>query len=254
VIHYHGGPITPQTAAIALWTRRHAMVSFARPDQMALAAEICQSFALDNGAFSLWRAGEGVVDVVAFADWVRQWERHPGYDFALIPDAIDGDEAVNDGLIARWHAQRVRSGVPVWHLHERLERLDWLVRCTESRVYPLVALGSSGAFAKIGTDAWWGRIAEAMTVACDDDNTAVADAPDRACGHCGLANTPEGHDGCLGTLREVTNACCGHGRGEEAYVVLDDGTRLAGVAAIEFFQSALVSVRGAATGLGRDGA
>jgi hypothetical protein len=169
VIHYHGGPITPQTAAIALWTRRHAMVSFARPDQMALAAEICQSFALDNGAFSLWRAGEGVVDVVAFADWVRQWERHPGYDFALIPDAIDGDEAVNDGLIARWHAQRVRAGVPVWHLHERLERLDWLVRCTESRVYPLVALGSSGAFAKIGTDAWWGRIAEAMTVACDDE-------------------------------------------------------------------------------------
>jgi hypothetical protein len=65
VIHYHGGPITPQTAAIALWTRRHAMVSFARPDQMALAAEVCQSFALDNGAFSLWRAGEGVVNGVA---------------------------------------------------------------------------------------------------------------------------------------------------------------------------------------------
>jgi len=75
----------------------------------------------------------------------------------------------------------------------------------------------------------------------DDDNTAVADAPDRTCGYCGVANTPEGHDGCLGTLRDVTNACCGHGRGEEAYVVLDDGKRLAGVAAIEFFQ--LVSAR-----------
>jgi hypothetical protein len=38
--------------AHATWTRRHAFVSFERPEQVALAAEICQSFALDNGAFS----------------------------------------------------------------------------------------------------------------------------------------------------------------------------------------------------------
>ncbi len=40
------------------------------------------------------------------------------------------------------------------------------------------------------------------------------------CEQCGLPPTPEGHDGCLGTLPESTvmNACCGHGRDSAAYV------------------------------------
>jgi len=38
------------------------------------------------------------------------------------------------------------------------------------------------------------------------------------CGHCGLKRTPEGHDGCIGTLPNVMNACCGHGETEMAYV------------------------------------
>lgn len=42
----------------------------------------------------------------------------------------------------------------------------------------------------------------------------------RECGHCGRANTPEGHDGCLGTLPFVKNACCGHGVDDEAYIAL----------------------------------
>lgn len=46
MIHYHGGPVTPLPASLALWQGRHAMVSFARPDQIALVAEVCQSFAL----------------------------------------------------------------------------------------------------------------------------------------------------------------------------------------------------------------
>lgn len=45
----------------------------------------------------------------------------------------------------------------------------------------------------------------------------VADVPDIDCGYCGLTNTPEGHDGCLGTLPGVRNACCGHGSPAEAY-------------------------------------
>lgn len=40
----------------------------------------------------------------------------------------------------------------------------------------------------------------------------------RSCGHCGLHNTKEDHDGCLGTLQGVMNACCGHGRIGETYV------------------------------------
>lgn len=55
-----------------------------------------------------------------------------------------------------------------------------------------------------------------------DTGEPVSANPNRDCGHCGLANTPEGHDGCLGTLPGVMNACCGHGTGE-AYVQFPPG-------------------------------
>ena len=54
----------------------------------------------------------------------------------------------------------------------------------------------------------------------------------RPCGKCGLPFTPEGHDGCLGTLPGVMNACCGHGCTESAYVQFWNGERLSGKAAI----------------------
>lgn len=41
------------------------------------------------------------------------------------------------------------------------------------------------------------------------------------CSHCGIGRTPEGHDGCIGTLKNVMNACCGHGQIEMAYVQFD---------------------------------
>ena len=40
----------------------------------------------------------------------------------------------------------------------------------------------------------------------------------RPCGHCGRPNTKEGHDGCLGTIPNAINACCGHGVNDEAYI------------------------------------
>ena len=45
----------------------------------------------------------------------------------------------------------------------------------------------------------------------------------RSCGHCGKSNTQEGHDGCLGILLGIMNACCGHGIESDAYVQFDDG-------------------------------
>lgn len=38
------------------------------------------------------------------------------------------------------------------------------------------------------------------------------------CNICKKCRTIEGHDGCIGTLENVMNACCGHGISEEAYV------------------------------------
>lgn len=55
------------------------------------------------------------------------------------------------------------------------------------------------------------------------------------CSHCNLPPAKEGHDGCLGTLPEdvVMNACCGHGRAEQAYVQYWDGSAVRGAEAIK---------------------
>ena len=163
MIHYHGGPITPLSVATDLWTGRHAFVSFERPEQIALAAEVCQSFALDNGAYSVWRRG-ATLDVKGYVEWVQEWERHPGFDWALIPDVIDGTEADNDRMFAAYHQAGgdLLRGVPVWHLHESYERLARLCR-----TFPRVALGSSGEWADVGTLSWWYRMGGAMDFICD---------------------------------------------------------------------------------------
>lgn len=54
------------------------------------------------------------------------------------------------------------------------------------------------------------------------------------CAHCKKPPTPEGHDGCLGTLPEpIMNACCGHGNDDQAYIQYWGGKRIAGREAVE---------------------
>ncbi|HGQ7300435.1 TPA: hypothetical protein ACMFPK_000849 [Pseudomonas aeruginosa] len=160
MIHYHGTPIggTRQDAARFL-AGRHALVPFPRQDDIAIVAEVCQSFCFDNGAFSVWKKG-GTLDIEGYLRWVDDWRRHPGFDWALIPDVIDGDEADNDRLLEQWPEQL--PGVPVWHLHESLERLQRL-----ASVWRTVAIGSSGQWATPGTAPWWKRISAAMNSICD---------------------------------------------------------------------------------------
>lgn len=161
MIHYHGTPVGgPRQDAVRFLTGRHALVSFAYPDDLPIVADVCQSFVLDNGAFTTWKQGRQM-DWDGYISWVHEWCRHPGLDWALIPDVIDGDESENDKLLKRW--PRKLPGVPVWHLHEPVARLKWL-----AREYRTVALGSSGKFASVGTTAWWTRITQAMETICDD--------------------------------------------------------------------------------------
>lgn len=56
------------------------------------------------------------------------------------------------------------------------------------------------------------------------------------CGHCNLPFTPEGHDGCIGTLPNVLNACCGHGITQDAYVQFEDRT-IRGQEAIDYINN-----------------
>jgi len=67
MIHYHGGPITPTSAVIAVWPGRHAFISYAYPQQMTIADDVVRSFVLDNGAFSAWTKCEPL-DILASAD------------------------------------------------------------------------------------------------------------------------------------------------------------------------------------------
>lgn len=163
MIHYHGTPIGGSRQDVARFlVGRHALVPYPRQDDMGAVAEFCQSFCFDNGAFSVWKRGE-VLDVDGYTRWTEQWHRHPSFDWALIPDVIDGSEADNDALLRDWPEQLRAKGVPVWHMHESLERLRRL--CAE---WATVALGSSGQWATPGTSGWWARMAEAMTSICDE--------------------------------------------------------------------------------------
>jgi len=167
MIHYHGGPITPRSAAIQAWQRRHACISFANPQDVDLAAEVCQSFILDNGAYPLHTSGAGAVDVVGYAEFVDQWSRHPGFDWCLIPDKIDGTELDNDALLSEWLRQSVAS-VPVYHLHESLERLRSL-----ASGFQRIAIGSSGEYWEVGSVKWWHRMHECMGVVCDEEGRPI---------------------------------------------------------------------------------
>lgn len=141
MIHYHGGPITPDTCAMKAWRARHAFISFVNDSQIDLAAEICQSFAIDNGAFSIWKkSGKNKIDWDDYYVFVERWKNHPGLDFTVIPDVIDGGAAANDALLAEWPHGKF-FGCPVWHMNESDDRFIRL--CNE---YPRVAIGSCGEY------------------------------------------------------------------------------------------------------------
>lgn len=171
MIHYHGGPCTPQTAARRVYTGGHAFISISSPQDLGLALEVCQSLAVDNGAFPAWSSGKPIKDWKHFYEWVAELHRYPPFDFAVIPDVIDGGEAENDALLAEWPWQEPKNkwvGAPVWHMHESLERLLRL-----ALEWPRVCIGSSGQFATVGDAKWWNRMAEAMNTVCDKNGNPI---------------------------------------------------------------------------------
>lgn len=146
---------------------RHGFVSYAHSSSIGLVSEICQSFALDNGAFSTWKTGK-TFDVTGFAAFVKQWHKHPSLDWYCIPDAIDGNDDDNAKMRASWFktvgAEIYSKGVPVWHLNESLDVLQYM-----TVAYKRIAFGSAGAYSQIGSDAWWSRMSEAMDIVCDSE-------------------------------------------------------------------------------------
>ena len=161
--HYHGTPMGQRGKEDVLTkflTGRNALIPFPNKNDLSVAMEVCHSVIFDSGAFTVWKQG-GKLDVDGYLSWCDEWCRHPRFEWALIPDDIDGDEYANDALLREW-PQHI-PGVPVYHLHEDLSRIERL-----AKQWPIVALGSSGVWKDPGSTGWWSRMATIMDVVCDD--------------------------------------------------------------------------------------
>jgi hypothetical protein len=156
MIKYHGTPIGGTKKEAALFLQgRHALISFAHPDQIAEVLECCESFCLDNGAFSIWKTTGGRIDILRYKAWVNGLRRHPSFDFAIIPDVIGGTEKENDELITEWGD--IKGSVPVFHLDESPDRF---LRLAEK--FEKVALGSTDKWPANGSYSWWVYMADLM--------------------------------------------------------------------------------------------
>lgn len=159
VIHFHGLPIWGDKGAVCkiAVTGAGAFVSYARPEQLRLALQYADEVAIDNAAFSAWKRGL-IINWVDFYRWLMPHYHHERLKFFVIPDVVDGGEDDNDKLIRELPSMFRAKAVPVWHLHESLDRLVAL--CEE---WPRVCFGSSGQYATIRTAAWHRRMNEAFT-------------------------------------------------------------------------------------------
>jgi hypothetical protein len=161
MIHYHGGVITEANEAVKFYQRRDVLISFAKKEKEHLIAEVCRSFVLDNGAFSLWKSGKQT-DWDGFYDWVEKWKNHPRFEWFLIPDVIGGSDEENQELMEHCPFPDHIS-VPVYHLGESFRRLSEMVER-----YPRIAIGSTQGF-ELKTIRFWNEMRKIFEVICDRD-------------------------------------------------------------------------------------
>ena len=79
----------------------------------------------------------------------------------------------------------------------------------------------------------WGMIRRGGEWFYTDTNEPTLDNR-RYCGHCMKNDTEDEHDGCLGTIPYVMNACCGHGIDKDTFVQFWNGKTIRGKSAVEW--------------------
>lgn len=168
MIHYHGTPLSGETAPKHSFYRgRHAFVSYSAQQDLSIALHRCQTVALDNGAYSHWRSGSDYNP----AD-VMEWAASIGHaiDFLVIPDKIDGTERENMILVHEFVKRNPCRGIPVFHMHED----DWYLKyLAANHSQTGIAIGSSGQYPTPGTESWWRRMDEIMKILCDDHGRPI---------------------------------------------------------------------------------
>lgn len=162
MIKYHGTPVGgTKHDAIKFLDGRHALICFAHPSQTAEVLECCDSFCIDNGAFPIWKKGQGKIDIDKYIDFIEGIATHPSFDFLLIPDIITGSVSENDKLIEGWSSKF--ESVPVYHLGEPVSRFKEL-----ARGFNKVALGSTDKWPRNGSKLWWKNMADFMDEVTDE--------------------------------------------------------------------------------------
>ncbi len=159
MLKFHVTPITPQKVFTEFMKDECIIVSFLRPENLKRAVNFCSKIYIDNGAYTFFRKQ-------ILPDWNKFYKflENKTFDMFFIPDVIDGSEVENDFLISQVPEKFKSKAIPVWHLHESLERLEALIND-----WDYIALGSSGKYWKIGTDRWFFRMNEAMKILCDSE-------------------------------------------------------------------------------------
>lgn len=156
VAHFHGSPIWGDKGAVCKIAVAGAgsFVSFFRPDQIELSLRHAKRVGIDNGAYTYQKHEHSDrKEWTLFYAWLMRYYHNLKVDFFVIPDVIKGGEEENDRLIKELPSMFRDKAVPVWHLHESLERL---VRLCEE--WPRVCFGSSGQYAAIRTKRWHQRM------------------------------------------------------------------------------------------------
>ena len=151
MIHYHGTPLTPRSAMLAM-AGKHFCVSFANQQDAGIVASIGQSVMWDNGAFSAFTRQQPF-DETGYIKWVGPRLGHPHW--AVVPDVIDGKEVEQREMLLRWPFPRELSA-PVWHMGLSI---DWLLELADN--WPRFCFGSTAAFWQVGSEAWERRCDEA---------------------------------------------------------------------------------------------
>lgn len=166
MIHYHGTPCGGMSFDLPrLYSGRHAMLSYYNKQDEGVIADCCQSFLIDNGAFSHWKHDGEADDQYwdYFMEWLSVIIRHPSCDGYIIPDTITGTLDENRRLMYKYGQHPL--AIPVFHYHEPLDHLQSLI---DNKMWGKIALGSSAEYTQIGTATWWARTHEIWNVIAPD--------------------------------------------------------------------------------------
>ena len=132
MIHYHGGPLGKSAQSHEFFSGRHSLISFQHQQEMEVMAEVSHSFILDNGAFSVWKSGQ-TLDVPGYYQWIDKWRFHPGFDWCLIPDVIEGSEEVTANDILAYNSIKEITDEAAESMKEELKTLKELPEENEEK-------------------------------------------------------------------------------------------------------------------------